>query len=163
VRVEGASEHNLDELLESLLRLHGSRWSARGGAGVLAPAVVQRAHRETAPALLSLGILRLYGLRLAGHIVASFYGFTHLAAGKKRVYYYLGGFDPAFAQLSVGMLVIDHAMREAIRDGAVEFDFLRGREAYKYRWGAKDRLTYRRRFRHTCTRNFTSALMRRVP
>jgi CelD/BcsL family acetyltransferase involved in cellulose biosynthesis len=118
---------------------------------VLAPAVVQKAHRETAPALLSLGILRLYGLRLADRIVASFYGFTHLTAGKRRVYYYLGGFDPAFARLSVGMLMIDHAVREAIRDGAVEFDFLRGREAYKYRWGAKDRLTYRRRFRHTST------------
>jgi CelD/BcsL family acetyltransferase involved in cellulose biosynthesis len=145
MRVERANEHNVDELLESLLRLHHSRWSARGLAGVLAPEAVQKAHRETAPGLLSRGILRLYGLRLADRLIASFYGFTHLEAGKKRAYFYLGGFDPTFAQLSVGMLVIDYAVREAIREGAVEFDFLRGREAYKYHWGAKDRLTYRRR------------------
>jgi GNAT acetyltransferase-like protein len=76
-------------------------------------------------------------MRLADRIVASFHGFTHPEAGKKRGYYYLGGFDPAFAQLSVGMLMIDHAVRDAIRDGAVKFDFLRGREAYKYRWGRR--------------------------
>jgi hypothetical protein len=44
--------------------------------------------------------------------------------------------------------VIDYAVRAAIDEGAAEFDFLRGREAYKYRWGARDLLTYRRRLWH---------------
>jgi CelD/BcsL family acetyltransferase involved in cellulose biosynthesis len=152
VCLERACQHNLDELLESLLQLHHRRWAARGQVGVLAPEAVQKAHRETALGLLSRGLLRLYGLRLAGRLAASFYGFTHSEAGKKRTYFYLGGFDPTYAQLNVGTLVIDHAIREAIREGAVEFDFLRGREAYKYRWGATDRLTYRRRFRHAAGR-----------
>jgi ribosomal protein S18 acetylase RimI-like enzyme len=36
------------------------------------------------------------------------------------------------------MLVFDHAIRQAMDEGAVAFDCLRGREAYKYRWGAQD-------------------------
>lgn len=28
-------------------------------------------------------------------------------------------------------------------EGAEELDFLRGREPYKYRWGAEDRATFR--------------------
>jgi CelD/BcsL family acetyltransferase involved in cellulose biosynthesis len=148
VRLERADQDNLRELLESLLRLHGARWSARGLTGVLTSDGVQNAHREAAPGLLSRGILRLYGLRLAGRVVACLYGFTTAEAGRGRAYFYLGGFDPAFAHLSVGTLVIDHAIREAVREGAAEFDFLRGREAYKYRWGAQDRLTYRRLLRH---------------
>ena len=148
VRMERADQDNLGELLESLLRLHGARWSARGLTGVLASEDVQIAHREAAPGLLSRGVLRLYGLRLAGRIVACLYGFTTAEAGRGRAYFYLGGFDPAFAHLSVGTLVIDHAIREAVREGATEFDFLRGREGYKYRWGAQDRQTYRRLLRH---------------
>lgn len=152
VRMDRAAEHNLDELLGALFQLHGARWSSRGGAGVLAPEAVQKAHRETAPGLLSLGILRLYGLRLGDRIVAGLYGFTHTAAGRTRAYAYVSGFDPAFERLSAGTLVMGHAVREAIREGAAEFDFLRGREPYKYLWGAKDRVTYRRRLWHAAGR-----------
>src|SRR5919109_905691 len=149
VRVESANERNLEELLGALFHLHRARWSSRGLAEMSAAEPVQKAHRETAPALLSLGVLRLYGLRLADRIVASLYGFTYTTAGKKQASAYLSGFDPSFESLSLGTLVIDHAVREAIREGAAEFDFLRGREAYKYHWRPKERLTYRRRLWHT--------------
>jgi CelD/BcsL family acetyltransferase involved in cellulose biosynthesis len=145
VCVECAAHDNLDELLESLLRLHAAHWSLRGELGVLAPAGVQRSLRETAAGLLALGVLRLYGLRLDERIVATFYGFTHAAAGKPRAYFYLSGFDPLLAHLRLGWLIMDHAVRAAIHEGAAEFDFLRGAEAYKYRWGAQDSFTYRRR------------------
>ena len=157
VRVENATEANLAALLEALFQLHGARWSSRGGAGVLSPEAVQNAHRETVPALSSLGVLRLYGLRLGDRIVAGLYGFTYAAAGKKRACAYVSGFDPFFERLSVGTLVMGHAVREAVREGAAEFDFLRGREAYKYLWGAKDRFTYRRRLWHTAERGPSAA------
>ena len=97
VSVARASQENLHELFASLLHLHSARWSWRGSLGVLAPAGVQKAHQETVPGLFALGLLRLYSLRLADRMVASFYGFTHTAAGKKRAYFYLSGFDPALA------------------------------------------------------------------
>ncbi len=139
--MEEARRDNFEELFMALLRLHHCRWEARNSPGVLAEEAVQNFHREAALGLLARGALRLYGLRLAGRIVASYYGF---AAGR-RAYYYLGGFDPELTQLSLGTLMVAHAIQEAINESAREFDFLRGAEAYKYRWGATDRLNYRRR------------------
>ena len=80
---------------------------------------------------------------MAGRIIAALYGFHHAT----RTYYYLGGFDPEFKQYSPGTILIAHAIAEAIREGATEFDFLRGREDYKYRWRAVDRIIYRKRIK----------------
>jgi CelD/BcsL family acetyltransferase involved in cellulose biosynthesis len=44
-------------------------------------------------------------------------------------------------------LIVAHAIEQAIREGAGEMDFLRGREPYKYRWGAVDRSSYGRTLR----------------
>jgi CelD/BcsL family acetyltransferase involved in cellulose biosynthesis len=78
-------------------------------------------------------------------------GFVAAAVCRGRMLYYLGGFDPAHAALSPGTLLTAHAMEDAIRHGAAEFDFLRGGERYKYAWGAVDHtnsrlLVWRRRF-----------------
>ena len=51
---------------------------------------------------------------------------------------YASGFDPAFAARSPGALVIARAIEAAHEAGARRYDFLRGGEAYKYEWGARD-------------------------
>jgi CelD/BcsL family acetyltransferase involved in cellulose biosynthesis len=51
---------------------------------------------------------------------------------------YIGGFDPRWSALSPGTLLLGHAIEQATAEGAAAFDFLRGAEAYKYRWGAID-------------------------
>ncbi len=143
-RMETVDAANFGELFENLIRLHEARWGARGQNGVLADEHLRRFHREAAEGMLAAGTLRLYALRLGEEIVASWYGFSH----GHRAFYYLGGFKPALAPLSPGTLMIGYAIEEAINEGAGEFDFLRGREAYKYLWGAKGRLNYRRQFWH---------------
>lgn len=149
IKFESATLDNLDELFEALLRLHRVRWSTRGEPGVLSSPNVQQAHRESLPGLLRIGALRLYALRLDQRIVACFYGFADRDRPGKRVYYYLGGFDPELEELSLGSLLIGHAIREAIEVGAEAFDFLRGAERYKYLWGAQDCDTYRRNLWHS--------------
>jgi len=61
-------------------------------------------------------------------------------APRRRFYYYLGGFDPEYARISPGQ--VDDRPRDYASDceGACEFDFLRGQEDYKYKWGATNRL-----------------------
>jgi CelD/BcsL family acetyltransferase involved in cellulose biosynthesis len=144
-RMEQARPENFPALFEGFLQHHQPRWTARGQGGVLADGPLREFHREAAERLLASGTLRLYGLRLGDRLMASLYGFSH----GRRTFYYLGGFDPAFAPLSPGTLMIGHAIEEAIREGVGEFDFLRGREAYKYLWGAKGRLNYRRQLRRS--------------
>ena len=122
-------------LLDALFALHRARWAARGAPGVLAAPEVVAFHRDAALALHHRGLLRLIGLALADRLVAVLYGF----ADHGRFLFYLSGFAPDVARRSPGRLVIGRAIDRARDDGAFEFDFLRGREPYKYEWGAVDR------------------------
>src|SRR5919202_546321 len=126
------------------LAAEGARWESCGvPGGVLRDPRVERFQRDAAPELLRAGMLRLYALRIDGHIVGAYYGLAHGA----RAYAYLGGFDPDYAFESPGTILIGHAIEEAVREGAREFHFLRGPESYKYEWGAVDRWNRRRSFR----------------
>jgi CelD/BcsL family acetyltransferase involved in cellulose biosynthesis len=146
IHIRCASRSDLEQHFENLVRLHALRWSTRGEAGVLANAGVLRAHREALPGLLEADVLRLYSLAIGERIIAVFYGLSDGRAGGS-MYYYLGAFDPEFEQVSPGSLLIAHALEQALAEGASAFDFLRGRESYKYLWGARDCPTHRRELR----------------
>jgi CelD/BcsL family acetyltransferase involved in cellulose biosynthesis len=141
--VETADADSVGDLLEALIRLHAARWEGRGEGGVLAAPRLQAFHREAAPALSAAGVLRLHALSIDGRIVGAYYGFLR----RGRAYAYLTGFDPGFRFESPGTILFAHAIEEAMRAGARTFDFLRGREPYKYGWGAADRPNRRRSFR----------------
>lgn len=126
--------------LDELFRLHAARWQGRGEAGVLADAAVQAFHREALPRLAEQGLARCWLLKIGGEAAAAHYGMKD----GRRALFYLGGFDPRFAAGSPGSLLVGHAIAEAKREGCAEFHFLRGREPYKYAWGAVDRPNRRR-------------------
>jgi CelD/BcsL family acetyltransferase involved in cellulose biosynthesis len=140
LRFEKATAQNLEACLKTFFRLHQARWMFQGQAGVLADPAVQQFHRQAAPALMREGLLRLYVLYVGDRPLAALYGL----AARRRFYYYLSGFNPELSTLSPGTLIIGCAIEEAIAERAVEFDFLRGRERYKYLWGAQDRPIFRR-------------------
>ena len=148
-RIELATAETLDRFLDALIRLHGHRWQQNGSPGVLADEVVQQFHRRVAVQLLEKGVVRLYGLVLDGRIIASLYSFVEADA----VRFYLQAYDPEFAWLSPGTQIIGAMIEDAVRAGKTEIDLLRGREAYKYAWGARDvptfRLQLRKRAEHT--------------
>ncbi len=140
VTYESAAPETLDEQLAALFELHAARWQRRGLPGVLADDVTQSFHREAARGFLAAGALRMYAMKMNGRIVAVFYGFAH----QGTVYYYLSGYDPTLDRLSLGSLIVAHAVESAVNEGATSFDFLRGAEEYKYSWGATDRINHRR-------------------
>ncbi|HVX96078.1 MAG TPA: GNAT family N-acetyltransferase [Polyangia bacterium] len=125
-------------LLESLFELHTREWRARGEDGVLAAPSVRAHHREAAEALGRRGALRLHALSHGGETIGVVYAFVFRA----RLWMYLGGFSPAHARFSPGSILIEHTRRAARADGALAMDFLRGEEAYKYRWGVRVRRTF---------------------
>jgi CelD/BcsL family acetyltransferase involved in cellulose biosynthesis len=142
-KIEAVTWETLDEFLDALFRLHRARWQKRGQNGVLEDEHVRTLHRLAAPELFRKEILRMYGMRIDGVLVAVYLGFI---CGE-RAMYYLSGFDPAAAEFSPGTLLIAHAISEAMREKAGCFDFLRGAEPYKYAWGAHDSHTYQRTMR----------------
>jgi CelD/BcsL family acetyltransferase involved in cellulose biosynthesis len=146
VSIEASSETGM--FLDGLFRLHCARWAERGEEGIVGGESVQGFHREALAALSSAGLARCYQIRIGERIAGAYYGMCD----GKRAYAYLGGFGPAFSAESPGSILTGHAIAEAIREGAEEFHFLRGREAYKYSWGATDRWNRRRFFRRVSPR-----------
>lgn len=139
VAYEQADVHSLPAWLDTLDRLHAQRWALRDLPGVLRAGGVLDWHREAAPKLLAAGLLRALSLRIAGRLVAVLYVLADAqAVPRRRWFYYLGGFDPAAAALSPGTLLVGHAIEQAQAEGAAAFDFLRGNEPYKHRWGASN-------------------------
>ncbi|MFL5238420.1 MAG: GNAT family N-acetyltransferase [Rhizomicrobium sp.] len=126
---------NAGVLLNELMRLHTASGLKRGG-NVFSDPRVAEFHVAALPRLLTEGLVRLYALSIGGEVAGVYYGFHH----RERAYAYQCGYDPSFAFQSPGMLLIAHAMEQAIHEHAQEFDFLRGGESYKYQWGATDRM-----------------------
>jgi CelD/BcsL family acetyltransferase involved in cellulose biosynthesis len=122
------------DAFDDLVRLHELRWAARDKPGIFADPRMLAWQRKAAAELERTGMLRLYTLSLGRKVVAAAY----VLSAKQRAYYYIGGFDPKHEKLGLGTLLIGHAIAEAEREGAQGFDFLRGQESYKYRWGGED-------------------------
>lgn len=122
--------------LDAFFALHQRRWNRRWLPGAFAARRARAFHEDVCARLLAAGHLRLHTLALDGEIQAALQCFQF----NDRCAYYLGGFEPSLARLSIGTVLTGRAIRHAIEaDHAAEFDLLRGDEPYKYRWGARDR------------------------
>jgi CelD/BcsL family acetyltransferase involved in cellulose biosynthesis len=53
------------------------------------------------------------------------------------------GRDETFEAPPAGMILHAYSIRHAIKQGFIEYDFLRGNEPYKYAWGAVDEPVHR--------------------
>ena len=58
-------------------------------------------------------------------------------------YLYNAGMDPSAAEVSPGITGTAEYIRNRLAAGRRRFDFLRGDEAYKYEWGARDEVIER--------------------
>jgi CelD/BcsL family acetyltransferase involved in cellulose biosynthesis len=124
--------------LESLAALLHARWQGRPGGSALDDARTMRFHRHVAPRLLEQGLLRMIRLRADERTIAVFYGVA--AAGAWA--YCLAGYDRAWAgRIHLGQITLACAIDEAVREGAGEFDFLKGAHAVKYLWAVRERVT----------------------
>ncbi len=125
--------------MDLFFQLHQQRWLAKRLPGLFLGGRNRRFHHSLAARLAARDRLVLSIVSLNGRPAAAFYGFNYA----QTYSYYLGGFDPALAKFSVSSVLILELLEKAISDGAAAFDFLRGREAYKQRWGAKEKPLFR--------------------
>jgi CelD/BcsL family acetyltransferase involved in cellulose biosynthesis len=122
---------------ESLVRLLHARWQGCGGS-VLDQSRVQRFHGRVLSGLLSSGRLRMIRLSADMRPIAVYYG---LAAGEWWGYY-LASYDREWAgRIHLGRIMLATAIDLAAKEGATEFDFLRGAERIKYLWPVRERVT----------------------
>lgn len=119
-------------VLEQLFSLHGIR-SERVGRTTTFTTDRLDFHERLAVRSSERNASFLVRATVDGELVGALYGFADPA----RLHYYQSGWDPSFEKASLGSVLIGDAIALAVERGATTFDFLRGDEPYKLRFGAE--------------------------
>jgi CelD/BcsL family acetyltransferase involved in cellulose biosynthesis len=90
-------------------------------------------------AAFEAGWLQLAFLKVGERVAAGYLNFDYA----NRIWVYNSGAHPDFLHLSPGWVLLGHLLQWANENGRSEFDFMRGGEEYKYRFGAVDRFVHR--------------------
>lgn len=85
---------------------------------------------------LQLAFLEVDGVKAAGYLNFD-YG--------NRIWVYNSGLDMSFSDISPGWVLLGYLLEWANEHGRSEFDFMRGDEPYKYKFGGLDRFVVRAR------------------
>jgi len=81
------------------------------------------------------GYLQLAFLTVGGEKACAYLNFDY----DNKIWVYNSGLDRRFMDLSVGWVLLAYLLEWANQHKRSEFDFLRGDEDYKYKFGGQDR------------------------
>lgn len=96
--------------------------------------------RALAKQVAELGWLKLYQVEINGYMASMLLCFDY----NDEILVYNSGFDPElFGHLSPGNIIVSYSIQHAIELGRKRYDFLRGDEIYKFRFGAEAEPVYR--------------------
>jgi CelD/BcsL family acetyltransferase involved in cellulose biosynthesis len=121
-----------ERLLISLFELHaqGRPGGGRGSFGVEQLAFHRRLGARAEPGRGPAAVVARRGEQIVGVLYGFWWRDTFAA--------YQSGWDRRYARNGLGNLLVLHALELAADHGARTFDFLRGTEPYKYRFGGRD-------------------------
>lgn len=125
--------HAIEEIAEdmaTLHRLHEQRWRDRERPSALSGERAAAFLSQFAAACHAQGWLRLCVLEVDGEPVAAWFGWRL----GERFSYYQAGFDPRWADRSVGLVLLAETVRVAAEERAREYDLLLGDEDFKRRF-----------------------------
>ena len=95
--------------------------------------------RSLATEMAAVGILKLFFLTLDEAVTAGVMCFDH----NDTFHLYNNGYDQGYHSLSVGLLSKLYTVKDSIRLGKKNYDFLKGTEVYKHRLGGRRIPLYR--------------------
>lgn len=120
----------LEADIEAFIQLHKT---SAGEKGEFMLPAREAFFRDIAHTLEPLGMLALDFLELDGRPVAATISFRYDGV----FYLYNSAYDLSLRQISPGLILVARLIKRSISEGARRFDFLRGRERYKYDLGAE--------------------------
>ncbi len=131
-----ATRHAVQENMEEFIAMHQERWMLAGYPGVFRDTKQADFHRHVALQCFDRGWLFLAFLKLDNRRVAVNYGFQF----RETLSTYLNGMIDLgdMAKFSPGKILHELSMQEGIKGGKLIYDFMRGRERYKYALNAAD-------------------------
>jgi CelD/BcsL family acetyltransferase involved in cellulose biosynthesis len=124
-----------DDEFREFIRLGKTRWEGSDIESVLSDPNMVKLMELAVTSLAREGIPTLHYLKEGDRTIAVGLGFEYL----NRYLCYLSGFDQEFSKYSPGSLLALKVLELCYSNGLKEVDFLRGAEAYKYRFDAVDR------------------------
>jgi CelD/BcsL family acetyltransferase involved in cellulose biosynthesis len=130
--VVAGDERDLKAEMRAFVELHQKSTPEKGQ---FMDPQMQRFFFDVAQVLQARGWLQLAFLELEGRKAAGLLNFDY----QDSIFVYNSGYDPEqYAHLSPGWVVTARCIEHAIALGRRQFDFLRGNEDYKYRFGGRD-------------------------
>lgn len=119
---------DLDAALEAFIWLHDQRW---GEASLALPTPAAREFlRQLAAKLAAKERLVIILMRIDGAWAAGVLDFIY----RDTLFGFQGGWDPAYAHLSVGNVILAEEFKWCFERKLATFDFMGGEEPYKQRW-----------------------------
>ena len=136
-----SSLSELDSHLDKLFDLHRKRRNQKLQFGMFRSENQEQLFTNLSHDLLERGYLKLSFLFIDDQPATCLYNFEF----KNKVYFYQSGLDPnsKFTKYSLGYIIHSLAIREALKEGMEEYDFLSGNEDYKKDWTENYRTLYR--------------------
>ncbi len=121
-------------MLPILFDLHAKRWAQEGKPGVFGSGKKRQFYFSLSELLIERGWLRLGWLEWNGKILACQYGFAY--GGKYLLLQ--EGYEPAAEHWNLGIALRAWSIRQFIKEGLREYDFLGGRVLrHRSDWGAE--------------------------
>jgi CelD/BcsL family acetyltransferase involved in cellulose biosynthesis len=127
------------QFAQELIRLNRSRMDVKGKVSSLEDPDFRAFLLEAIPAMTESGLAWLDVVKDGDQVVGAALNLIH----GDTAYYYMGGFDDSAKNVRPGTALFARVIMRSIEKGYARYDFLRGAEAYKYRWGSTDEATYR--------------------
>jgi len=137
VRFRSIEFSEAEDFVATLTRLNRQRISDKGEVSSLEDENVREFLVPAVAYMAEQGLAWMDVLEQDDEIVGASLHFVHGATA----YYYMGGFREDAKHLRPGTTLFAHVIQRCIKRQFEVFDFLRGSDTYKYRWGAADRTT----------------------
>ncbi len=120
----------LESAIPTLFHLHALRFKAKQAHTKFNFEKRGKFHLKIAQTFLQRGWLQLYQILDGEKVIGSLYCFKF----NQTMMYMQGGFDPQYTSYGLGNQIILRAIEDAIALKLHKFDFMRGGEAYKFKW-----------------------------
>ena len=121
------TQNDVVDAFDHLARLHSARHRSKGEAGSFQSKRYRQFHLALMMAALNANELRLLTLTLNGAVIGVEYAFI----SNSVLAFFQTGFNPKHSDLSPGHLLMMQTIDEAINDGAIKIDLLKGDYEYK--------------------------------
>ena len=127
-----------DKDIEDLFSLHAERAERKGIETKFSGEKIINFHKTFITSLLKEGKIVILSVYADSVPLASSYCMKH----NHKYYYYQSGISSEGERKSAGAVLLSLLIEQASGEGCNEFDFLRGREEYKYYWTENYRKNY---------------------